>query len=138
MKYYSSLMTELAKQQIWVISENGYYYSQPLHFYWDEKQAKQCWENLSQSKWENYKEYIKSNAGAQYGSYYALEQYTLANVFEKEISQHTDEALWTRKKEIEIQGIEGLADSIEYHSRCKSKELVSNIIKYLQNLKEEI
>lgn len=138
MKHYSSLMTELAKQQIWVISENGYCYSQPLHFYWDERQAKQHWENLSQRKWGDYKEYIKSNAGTQYGCYYVLEQYTLADVFEKEINQQIDGALWTRKKEIEIQGMEGLAHQIEYNSKCKSKELISNIVKYLQNLKAEI
>lgn len=138
MKYYTSLMTELAKQKIWVISENGYHYSEPLHICWDEKQAKECWENLSQNKWENYKEYIERNAGTQYENYYTLKQYNLSDIFEEEINHKIEDAIWEKQKEIEVQGMESLNNQIEYNSKCKSKELISNIIKYLQNLKAEM
>lgn len=130
MKYYTSLMTELAKQKIWVISENGYHYSEPLHIYWNEKQAKDCW--------ENYKKYNESNTRTQYDCRYTLEQYNLSDIFEEEINYKIENAIWERQKEIEVQGMERLNRQIEYSSKCKSKELISDIIKYLQNLKTEM
>ena len=89
-KYSSTLMVALSKKHIYVVSEEGCWYSKPLGIFFTKQEAIKCWEKISCKKWKqiNYEEYQNERKHVEGFWYYGLEEYSLDSLIQQEINYH--------------------------------------------------
>lgn len=122
--FYGELKEFLKDVKIWVVADNGWYYSLPVAVTPNFEEAKQIWEEKTGLNWDiiNDTETLKSKyfKSSNYEGhwYYSIEEKTLFDLCKVYEERAKNNALFEKKEEI----IKSANDSLKFDIRQECKE----------------
>lgn len=115
---------------LYMIMENGWYYSDPLFLTEDKQEAINYWEGLSQCKYSNYEDYVK-RAHEDEVKYYSFVTQTYGDFINKMIDSALTNAHEEIVKEATEKGNQMIADKAAWKERRRSEEIAMGLVYYL-------
>lgn len=95
----------LKEKKIYILLDNGYYYTKRIQCFEDETEAITAWEKVAKTSFANYQEYIKSADDSREGHWcYSLKTITLWDLFQKELSEQKEQAIREEAEQIRTLG----------------------------------
>jgi hypothetical protein len=122
--FYGKLKDFLKDIKIWVVADNGWYYSLPIAVTLSFEEAKQVWEEKTKLNWDiiNDNETLKSNyfKSSNYEGhwYYSIEEKTLFDLYKVYEERAKTDAFFEKRDEI----IKSANDSLRFDIRQECKE----------------
>ena len=122
--FYEKLKDFLKDTKIWIVTDNGWYYSSPIAVTSNFEEAKRMWEEKTNLNWDiiNDNETLKTNYYKSSNNeghwYYSIEEKTLFDLYEVYEERAKDRAFIEKKEEI----IKSANDSLKFNIRKECKE----------------
>lgn len=132
--FYGMIKELLKEKTIWVVLDEGWFYSKPLAVFFDKSSAIAYWEvkTLQTYSDEKYIEIAQKSYSSESHWYYGLEEYSLKDIF-----QYTDDNLIKatisdEADAIRRKGNDSIADRAIIQERKRTDDILKGMIYYLQ------
>jgi hypothetical protein len=131
---YGDIKKLLEKKTIWVVKEEGWYYTTALDIFFDEESAIAYWESLTKVKYskEKYKE-VTSNYNSNYQGfhYYGIEKGSLEEVFQDLDNRLVKNTIYKESQKIYEKGNRELELKVSNDCNKQTREIINGMIYYL-------
>ncbi len=136
--FYGELKGFLKDIKIWVVADNGWYYSLPIAVTLNFEEAKQVWEEKTNLNWNivNDTETLKSNyfksRNFEGHWYYSIEEKTLFDLYEVYEERAKTDAFFEKRDEIVKSANDSLKFAIRQECKEEYKKMFARFIKEIE------
>lgn len=122
----------LKEKKIYILLDNGYYYTKGIQCFEDETEAITAWEKVAKTSFANYQEYIKFADDSREGHwYYSLKTITLWDLFQKELSEQKEQTIREEAKKIQALGNNKIQTEVRKEVEKEFSQALDGALYYL-------